>query len=229
MCGIFGYYNFKVKRSRKAILELLFTGLRRLEYRGYDSAGISIDADPFPPTAALDNGLSNGHCNGYTNGDSHSLEKTPSLPLDASPLVLKAQGKIDTLVTLAHEELCQRQVSLDTVLNHHAAIAHTRWATHGPPSVVNSHPHVSDDTHEFVVVHNGIITNFKVLKDFLVGPSVVPRDKCVIALLAPSSLRSGAKRLSCRTLLGSKPTKVQKPNQKLPGVVQHCIAVSSTW
>ena len=45
MCGIFGYYNFKVARDRRAILELLFTGLRRLEYRGYDSAGISIDAD----------------------------------------------------------------------------------------------------------------------------------------------------------------------------------------
>ena len=39
MCGIFGYYNFRVARDRRAILEFLFTGLRRLEYRGYDSAG----------------------------------------------------------------------------------------------------------------------------------------------------------------------------------------------
>lgn len=45
MCGIFGYYNYRLSKDRKAILELLFTGLRRLEYRGYDSAGISIDAD----------------------------------------------------------------------------------------------------------------------------------------------------------------------------------------
>lgn len=45
MCGIFGYYNFKVSRDRRAIMEILFNGLRRLEYRGYDSAGIAIDAD----------------------------------------------------------------------------------------------------------------------------------------------------------------------------------------
>ena len=165
MCGIFGYYNFRVKRTRKAILEFLFTGLRRLEYRGYDSAGISIDAEPLPPAAALGNGLSNGLANGHSlpsaNGDSQ--------PVEMAPVVVKSLGNIDCLVTLAHEEMCERQISLDTVLDHHAGIAHTRWATHGVPSTVNSHPHVSDSSNEFVVVHNGIITNFKVLKDFLVS------------------------------------------------------------
>ena len=63
MCGIFGYYQFKVSRTRQEILEHLFTGLRRLEYRGYDSAGVSIDADP----AELD--WENGHSNG--NGAVH--------------------------------------------------------------------------------------------------------------------------------------------------------------
>lgn len=55
------------------------------------------------------------------------------------------------------------------VYRHHVAISHTRWATHGPPSAVNSHPHVSDDAGEFVVVHNGIITNYQALKDILVS------------------------------------------------------------
>lgn len=46
MCGIFGYYNYRVPRTRREVLECLLTGLRRLEYRGYDSAGLSVDAQP---------------------------------------------------------------------------------------------------------------------------------------------------------------------------------------
>ena len=56
----------------------------------------------------------------------------------------------------------------------HAGVAHTRWATHGSPNALNSHPQVSDARNEFVIVHNGIITNHKALRDFLVPPPPPP-------------------------------------------------------
>lgn len=80
MCGIFAYINCNVSRERRHILEVLFNGLRRLEYRGYDSAGISIDADE--------------------DGDRvlHGLA-VPALP----PLVFREEGKIDKLVTSVYQ------------------------------------------------------------------------------------------------------------------------------
>jgi glucosamine 6-phosphate synthetase-like amidotransferase/phosphosugar isomerase protein len=72
MCGIFGYYNYRISRDRKSILELLFTGLRRLEYRGYDSAGISIDADDLLQQAEVGQ-PGYGHANGSTNGTANGV------------------------------------------------------------------------------------------------------------------------------------------------------------
>jgi glucosamine--fructose-6-phosphate aminotransferase (isomerizing) len=107
MCGIMGYVG---KREAAGIC---FAGLRRLEYRGYDSAGI----------ATLDGGR-----------------------LD----VRKVVGNLDRLEQLLREQ----------PLTGHCGVGHTRWATHGKPSVQNSHPHCSCDG-RIAVVHNGIIENYQ--------------------------------------------------------------------
>lgn len=114
MCGIVGYVG-----NRDAY-PILIKGLHRLEYRGYDSAGV-----------ALVNGTGN------TN-------------------VYKARGKVADLETTAKDKDCSGTIG----------IAHTRWATHGEPSVKNAHPHVSESG-DLAIVHNGIIENYAVLRDQL--------------------------------------------------------------
>ena len=116
MCGIIGYVG------RQQAAPIILEGLRRLEYRGYDSAGLALVRD-------------------------HAL------------LARKKKGKIDDgLAALLVRE----------PVTGHLGIGHTRWATHGPPSDENSHPH-HDASGRIAVVHNGVIENYEPLRDKLAG------------------------------------------------------------
>ena len=115
MCGIVGY------TGKNQSAPILLNGLAKLEYRGYDSAGIAV-----------------------RDGNS---------PVQ----VVKAKGRLKVLA----EKTNDGQSVIGT-----CGIGHTRWATHGEPSEINAHPHISDD-YNVVGVHNGIIENYQELRDKL--------------------------------------------------------------
>jgi glucosamine--fructose-6-phosphate aminotransferase (isomerizing) len=117
MCGIVGYVGLQ------SATPILMEGLRRLEYRGYDSAGIAW----------------------YSDGELH---------------VLRAPGKLHNL-----------QARLPNTVSH-VGIGHTRWATHGKPEERNAHPQM-DNQRRVAVVQNGIIENYRVLREELIAQGCV--------------------------------------------------------
>lgn len=115
MCGIVGYIG------KKEAYPILIKGLKRLEYRGYDSAGCALLSDT-----------------------------------DYKLNVYKAKGKVSDLENVAKDKDVSGTIG----------IAHTRWATHGVPSEMNAHPHVSQSGN-LTLVHNGIIENYATLREQL--------------------------------------------------------------
>ena len=113
MCGIVGYLG------KRSAFPIIIDGLKRLEYRGYDSAGFILNAETF-------------------HGE-------------------KTKGKVADLVTKAGSN----------VPNYGCGMGHTRWATHGVPNDVNSHPHRSQSG-KIAIVHNGIIENYESIKQNLI-------------------------------------------------------------
>jgi glutamine---fructose-6-phosphate transaminase (isomerizing) len=136
MCGIVAVIG-----SREAA-PLLMEGLRQLEYRGYDSAGLATVSTP-------------GRDGGSTAGSSAEPDGTPQL------ICLRAEGK---LVNLAQR--LERQGAAGN-----CGIGHTRWATHGKPEERNAHPHL-DGSGQLAVVQNGIIENHRQLREELQAEGV---------------------------------------------------------
>ena len=117
MCGIAGYIGYR------EAYPIVINGLKRLEYRGYDSAGIMM-----------------------YDGEDICLSKT--------------KGKVSDLEVITDKDQKRKKGNI--------GIGHTRWATHGVPNDINSHPH-SSDSGDLVIVHNGIIENYHTLKKELIS------------------------------------------------------------
>ncbi len=140
MCGVVGYIG------KNNCVDVLINGLSKLEYRGYDSAGIAA----------------------FSNDDIK---------------VVKAKGRLANLEKLLNEHPVKGNIG----------IGHTRWATHGAPSDINSHPHFSNDN-SVAVIHNGIIENYMVIKEELMAEGykfISETDTEIVANLLDKHIKAG--------------------------------------
>ncbi|MGQ0634950.1 MAG: glutamine--fructose-6-phosphate transaminase (isomerizing) [Planctomycetaceae bacterium] len=169
MCGIVGY----VGEGQREAVDVLMEGLHRLEYRGYDSAGVAV----------------------FANGNGIAIRKRV--------------GRVGELARLLDEQPVHGRVG----------IGHTRWATHGGISDINSHPHVGGEG-DVVVAHNGVIENYATLKERLLTQGYTFRSSTdtevvahLIAQQIDKQVRQGKDRRDSQTLLAA----VQAALAKLKG------------
>ncbi len=154
MCGIIGYVG------KREALPIILDGLHRLEYRGYDSAGVAIVS---PLKRGMPESARAGGVSSLTRG---ALRSSASVKASASKSAggvsfhsvksARAVGKVAMLASSCDGK----------DLNGTAGIGHTRWATHGKPAEKNTHPH-ADCTKYFYIAHNGIIENHEELREEL--------------------------------------------------------------
>ena len=175
MCGIVGYVG------PRAALDVVVEGLRRLEYRGYDSAGVAI--------------VDHGELVTGKGG------RPPLDPPQPQLWVAKKAGKLGNL---------EKLLAAQPLPRNGLGIGHTRWATHGAPNDVNAHPHTSSDG-RIALVHNGIVENYVALRDELSDAGITPQsetDTEIVAHLLGQQTAAGlplveAMRTVCRRLRGA--------------------------
>ncbi|MBB5227264.1 glutamine--fructose-6-phosphate transaminase (isomerizing) [Treponema ruminis] len=158
MCGIVGYVG------SKQVTPVLINGLKKLEYRGYDSAGVAVMSDSSDEILVK---KSKGALKFLVEKITDEVVKTSKDMSDA-----QAEKRLGELIE-----------KTGTIIKGNVGIGHTRWATHGEPSDLNSHPH-TNVSGTIAVVHNGIIENYAKLKAWLQDQGVVFKSQTDTEVIA---------------------------------------------